>query len=171
MKKFLLISLSLCMTLLLVPTNPISANNENSSNVCSSCNIQSDELENVTYTDEVYDENGELISFTAIVPLAPGEIPEAETRGIIGAIVTIVAGLYKSCKVAFYTTGGFNPCTYLAGVLGRKIINGIVQWQQNDAGKWDVQRTSHWGKIPNCEPMHSGGCTGWYYTYSYKKVS
>ena len=171
MKKYIAMLLVCCM--FTISTVPIVGANEHSSenNQCPSCQIDEDDLANVIYQNAVYDESGALISFTAVVPLKPGEIPPPEGRSIVGALVTIISSAYTACSYTFYSTGGFNPCTYLAGMLGRKIVNGIIKWLPKDNGNWEVIRHQHYGKIPNCEPSHSAGCVGWYYTYSYERLS
>lgn len=169
MNRMLILVLSFCLFNTSLPV--LGTNNSNSNEEpCKTCHIEENDLNNVIYQNQVYDESGNLQSFEAVVPLPAGEIPPVQSRGIISALVSIVVGAYKACKVTWINTGGFNPCTYLAGVLGRKIVNGAIQWQSADRGKWKVTQTSHFGRIPGCEPMHSGGCQGWYYTYSYSRA-
>lgn len=167
MKKFILCSLCSCMLFLSLPMFIKASSEDEQKENQEMCTLISSEVKNTIYLNKVYDESGSLVSFDAIVPLAEGTIPVLENRSVVGANLTILGGIKKSCTAAFYLTGGFNPCAYLAGALGRKIINGIVQWESWDTGKWDVSRTSHYGQIPGCLPMHSASCHGWYYTYSY----
>ena len=97
MKKIVISFLSACTLFTFVSSNFVFAK-ANDEQKCQTCSIASDDLENVFYQDKVFNEEGELIEFKAIVPLADG-------------------------------------------------------------------------RIPGCEPMYSGPCTGWYYTYSYKKIA
>lgn len=133
------------------------------------CNLEisTDDEEIPGYiTNKKYNSNGELASFDVIISISEAEMPEVETRGVVSMIVTI----YKTCKIAGTMGAGFNPCTYLAMALGRKIVDGTVNWKPEDRGDWRVSRTSHYGYKPGCEPRHSQSCNGFYYTYSYYKV-
>lgn len=170
MKK-LVIGLVTCSLIAMISFNNIYAKTETPpSNDSNSCGLvsddESDSLSDKNIVNKQYDSEGNLESFDVIVPLAEGELPEPETRGIISVIVTI----YKTCKVASTMGAGFNPCTYLALALGRAIVNGTPKWNPSDYGDWKVVRTSHFGYKPGCEPRHSQGCNGWYYTYSYAKI-
>lgn len=142
--------------------------NEICSNTCRLTNESLKKAEEESYIiNKEYSTDGNLESFDVIVPIPKGKEPTPETRGLIStAIVTI----YKTCKIASTMGQGFNPCTYLAMALGRKIINGIINWEPQDRGDWKVTRTSHYGYIPGCEPRHSQSCNGYYYTYSYSKI-
>lgn len=170
MKKLIILTLSFCMINTSVPLIHAVESITPSDDECEPCKIKESELEEAIYQNKIYDNNGELESFEVVVPLPEGEIPQNQGRGIISALISIVVGAYKSCKVTWISTGGFNPCTYLAGALGRKIVNGVVQWSYSDRGSWKVSQTSTYGRIPGCEPMHAQVCYGWYYTYSYSRA-
>lgn len=170
MKKLVIGLLTLSLIAIISINNIYAVSDESSSKETNACTLVSDEESNIPNENNIvnkkYDSEGNLESFDVIVPLAEGEEPEAETRGIITVIVTI----YKTCKIASTMGAGFNPCTYLALALGRAIINGSPKWDPADYGDWRVVRTSHFGYKPGCEPRHSQGCNGWYYTYSYAKI-
>lgn len=165
----MILALSFCMLSMSVSVTRADSSPPKDGENCLPCTIDENSLDGVKIEKKVYDENGNLESFSAVVPLPEGELPVKEGRGIITAIVSIIVGAYKACKVTSISTGGFNPCTYLAAALGRKIVNGVIQWYDSDKGSWNVSRTSHSEKIPGCEPMYSSGCIRWYYTYNYSR--
>lgn len=157
----------ICLSLIaMVSINNIYAEDTEMGNEFTTCSLDNSAIENRTIVNKKFDSQGNLESFDVIVSVPVEDVPVVEPQSITTVIVTI----YRTCKIAKDMGAGFNPCTYLAVALGRAIINGTPKWDPADYGDWKVVRTSHNGYKPGCEPRHSQGCNGFYYTYSYTKI-
>ena len=146
---FILVIISVCLAIFIsTNTQQIQANN----NISSNQNYDFSDLEKQGLSFNYINEN----EFTINIPVSM-----VKTRGFW----TIIGIVGTSCWL-IETVTTFDACQYMVQQSLRLMATG----KKGLNGKYKVTYTYVPGRVPGCEPIHSGPCNAGYYKASYSRI-
>lgn len=161
---FILVIISVCLAIFIsTNTQQIQANN----NISSNQNYDFSDLEKQGLSFNYINEN----EFTINIPVSMvnkekiDSIIESQNNPKTRGFWTIIGIVGTSCWL-IETVTTFDACQYMVQQSLRIMATG----KKGLNGKYKVTYTYVPGRVPGCEPIHSGPCNAGYYKASYSRI-